>query len=137
MASLWTELSRLFFGVDSLSDMFKVRPTMTQLIESESENGGTIFGAAPQGVRRQFFNLDAKTWVWYEEQIAADGKVTSITTRYEVHDNGIMKIQDGTPYYYIEGQELINLTRAIQEYYDRVSREVYRRDPATGNLLAV
>lgn len=130
-----TQYFAQLLGLDVMSGLFQPRLTRQQLIDRESEIGGRIFGSAPQGVHRQFFNLDAKTWIWYEEQINEKGEVSSTTTRYEVHDNGVMKIQEGKPYYYIEGQELANLTRAIQAYYDQVSREVYRRDPATGELL--
>lgn len=136
MTSSFSRSLQLFLGVNSFAELFQVRPTRQELIDRESQIGGKLFGPAPLGVHRQFFNLDSKTWVWYEEQTNAEGHVSSTTTRYEVHPNGIMKIQEGAPYYYIEGQELINLTRAIQTYYDQVSREIYRRDPSTGQLLA-
>ena len=136
MAGTFSRSMQLFLGVNSFSELFQVRPTRQQLIDRESELGGKLFGPTPQGVHRQFFNLDATTWVWYEERTDAAGQATSTTTRYEVHPNGVMKIQEGAPYYYIDGQELVNLTRAIQTYYDQVSREIYRRDPSTGQLLA-
>lgn len=136
MAGTFTKSLQFFFGVRSFAELFQAQPTRQELIDRESQIGGKLFGPAPQGVHRQFFNLDEKTWVWYEEQTDAAGVVTSTTTRYEVHPNGIMKIQEGAPYYYIEGQELMNLTRAIQTYYDHVTREIYRRDPSTGQLLA-
>ena len=96
-----------------------------------------MFGAIPNGHHRQFFNLDRSTWVWYEEWTDDKGKTKSLTTRYEIHENGILKVQEGAPYYYIEGVELANLVTAIRSYYEEVSREVYRRDPATGRLLAI
>ncbi len=133
--SITARFFQMFLGVESPSELFQPRLTERQLIDRESEIGGQLFGAAPHGVHRQFFNLDAKTWIWHEECMDEKGELTSTTTRYEVHDNGIIKIQEGKPYYYIEGQELANLTRAIQVYYDQVSRKVYQRDPATGELL--
>jgi len=114
----------------------RTRPTRRQLIQQESQLGGKLFGAVPEGYHRQFFNLDLTTWVWYEEWQDENGKMQSSTTRYEVHENGILKVQDKTPYYYIEGSELTNLITAIHQYYEKVARDIYHRDPATGKLLA-
>ncbi len=112
------------------------RVTRRELIQHESEIGGHLFGLIPAGHHRQFFNLDPTTWVWYEEWNDDEGKLQSTTTRYEVHKNGILKVQEGAQYYYIEGQELTNFVTATRIYYDRVTREVYNRDPATGSFLA-
>ncbi len=114
----------------------RMRPTLRQLIQRESDLGGKLFGQVPEGYHRQFFNLDLTTWVWYEEWVGDDGKPQSSTTRYEIHENGILKVQDKTPYYYIEGKELNNLVSAIHLYYEKVARDIYRRDPATGKPLA-
>lgn len=109
--------------------------TRRELIQRESVIGGSLFGAIPEGHHRQFFNLDRTVWVWYEEWIE-NGKQESRTTRYEVHENGILKVQDGAPYYYIEGHELDNLLMAIKQYYEHVARDVYKFDAATGKMLA-
>lgn len=107
------------------------------LIRKESSIGRELFGPIPAGNRREFFCLDAHTWIWYEEwQDPATGREMSMTTRYEVHENGILKVQDGMPYTFIEGQELQNLGAAIKLYYEKVMHDVYNRDPATGSLLA-
>ena len=129
---------QLLTGYEStgMSSLFRAKPSRRQLIQMESEIGGRLFGPVPEGRHRQFFNLDDRTWVWYEEWISEEGKPESTTTRYEVHDNGILKVQEGTPYYFIDGQELINLVSAMGAYYERVMREIYRRDPITGNKLA-
>lgn len=117
---------------------FKLRtkPTRRELIQRESEIGGQLFGAVPQGHHRQFFNLDPTTWVWYEEWVDDKGKLMRTTTRYEIHENGILKVQEGVKYYYIEGGELTNLVSAMRLYYEKVTRDIYRRDPATGHALA-
>lgn len=115
---------------------FSSRPTRRELIQRESEIGGQLFGQVPDGHHRQFFNLDRKTWVWYEEWKGSDDKVHNTTTRYEIHTNGVLKVQEGVQYYYIEGQELDNFVAATRSYYERVTREIYNRDPATGKLLA-
>lgn len=123
-------------GSDDIGSMFRSKPTERQLIQRESEIGGKLFGPVPEGHYRQFFNLDPTTWIWYEEWTDAKGEPQRITTRYEVHSNGILKVQDNAPYYFIEGQELTNLTIAIRSYYEKVTREVYHRDPATAKPLA-
>mgnify|MGYP000954110325 CR=1 FL=1 len=126
---------QLLIGSDSLRLPTK-KMTKRELIQKESRIGGQLFGAVPAGHHRQFFNLDASTWVWYEEWTDGKGKSQNRTTRYEVHENGVLKVQDGAPYYYIEGQELDNLLLATNMYYERVAKEIYKFDAATGKTLA-
>lgn len=127
---------RLFTGSENAANMFNPRPTERQLVQQESEIGGKLFGAIPENHHRQFFNLDEKTWVWYEESADAKGTKESTTTRYEVHENGILKVQDNAPYYFIEGQEFLNFFTAGEMYYQNVAREIYQFDPTTGKSLA-
>ena len=110
--------------------------TERQLIELESEIGRELFGPIPAGHQRDFFCLDDHTWVWYAEWTdVATGQKRSTTTRYEVHQNGILKAQDGTTYKFIEGQELRNLALAVRLYYEQTMRQIYKRDPYTGQPL--
>lgn len=109
--------------------------TERQLIELEAEIGGTLFGPIPAGHRREFFCLDAHTWVWHEEWIDTNNQRKVTSTRYEIHDNGILKAQDGRVYKFLEGEELRNLTLAIRLYYEAVARGIYKRDPSTGRPL--
>ena len=109
--------------------------TERELIQLESNIGKELFGAVPAGHRREFFCLDEKTCVWYEEYKDENGKVASHTTRYEIQDDKVLKAQDGAKYSYLEGAELKNLLTAISLYYERVMRTVYRRDPDTGEAL--
>lgn len=110
--------------------------TERELIELESEIGRELFGPIPAGHRREFFCLDNHTWVWYEEWQDIDtGKKKALTTRYEVHENGILKVQDGTSYRFIEGEELKNLSVAVRLYYERIMRGIYKKDPYTGKPL--
>jgi len=109
------------------------RLTERELIQMESEIGAQLFGPVPAGHHRQFFNLDRTTWIWYEEWFDSETKKRQqATIRYEVHPNGILKAQEGARYSFIEGQELTNFMSAVQIYYERVMREVYHRDPTTG-----
>ena len=106
-----------------------------ELIELEAEIGGTLFGPIPAGHHREFFCLDEHTWVWHEEWIDVDNQRQVSSTRYEIHDNGVLKAQDGKVYKFIEGDELRNLTLAVRLYYEAVARGVYKRDPMTGKPL--
>jgi len=102
----------------------------------ESEIGATIFGEKPAYVaRREFFNLDKDTWIWYEEVADGKGGRQELTTRYEVQPKGILKIQPNYRYSYLEGDELQNFVLATKEYYERVSRQLYKKDPQTGRPL--
>ena len=83
--------------------------TERELIQLESEIGATIFGEKPEHVtRREFFNLDKDTWIWYEEIVDKDGKKQELTTRYEVQPKGILKVQPNYRYNYLEENELQN-----------------------------
>lgn len=140
MAGLFKKSLKLLTGTDDIKFtglMRRTKPTRRELIQRESEIGGHLFGSVPAGHHRQFFNIDPMTWVWYEEWADGEGKQQTTTTRYEIHENGILKVQEGAHYYYIEGSELTNLVTAMRMYYERVTRDIYRRDPATGKPLAV
>lgn len=106
-----------------------------ELIQLESDIGRELFGPVPQGHRREFFCLDEKTCIWYEEYKDKDGKQVSATTRYELQGDKVLKAQEGARYNYIEGSELNNLLMAINMYYERVMRSVYHRDPKSQQPL--
>ncbi len=111
--------------------------TERELIQLESEIGGKLFGEIPKGHRREFFCLDATTWVWYEEWLEPKtNKRRNMTIRYEVQGNKVLKVQEGARYSFLEGDEHKNFVAAIQAYHDRVAQEVYRRDPRTGQKFA-
>lgn len=133
MAGFFNKTLSLLTGSSS---KISSRTTRRQLIQRESEIGGHLFGSIPHGHHRQFFNLDPVTWIWYEEWKDNKGKKQSKTTRYEVHENGILKVQEGAQYYFIEGHELDNLLSATRLYYERVARDIYNFDAATGKPLS-
>jgi hypothetical protein len=111
--------------------------TERELLQLESEIGAKLFGEVPAGHRREFFCLDETTWIWHEEWVDQKTKrAHQTTTRYEVHDNGILKVQEGARYSFIEGAELDNLVLATKMYYEQVARGVYKIDPHTGQKLA-
>lgn len=143
MADVFKKALQLLVGTDSLSlplPKKTTRPlqglTERELIQLESEIGAELFGPIPDGNRREFFCLDKNTWIWYEEWSDIEtGKQRSATTRYEVHDNGILKASEGARYNFIEGPELDNLLLAAQMYYEQIARRIYKRDPQTGQKL--
>lgn len=144
MPSILKKALSLIFADDPISPLLKLskkdRPleklTERELIQLESQIGQSVFGPLPSNVvRREFFNLDDKTWIWHEE-VKKDGQPNSeVTIRYEVQPKGILKVQSGPRYTYIEGAELQNFVMAVHEYYERVTRGLYRRDPKTGQKL--
>ncbi|HEY5695616.1 MAG TPA: hypothetical protein VIQ80_02165 [Candidatus Saccharimonadales bacterium] len=143
MSNVFKKALGLIIGEENISSTLRVpknRPlqklTERELIQLESEIGSKLFGEIPKGHRREFFCLDEKTWIWYEEWLDETGKRHSMTVRYEVHSNGILKVQEGARYSFIEGEELNNLIAAATMYYEQVARGVYKRDPYTGQKLA-
>lgn len=96
--------------------------THRELIQRESLIGSEIFGIPPEGVQRTFFYSDAQEWVWHEASAQE-----SMTTRYIVQTQGILKIQDGAPQYeLIEGEELKRLVRATEVYHNHVMSRIYK-----------
>lgn len=143
MTSVLSKALSLITGEQSpelVLKMPKLRPfkglTERELIQLESDIGRQLFGPIPDGHRREFFNLDKDTWIWHEEYTDSSGAAHATTTRYEVQGNRILKAQDGTQYSYLEGQELQNLAIAVQMYYEKVMRGIYKRDPKTGKKLS-
>lgn len=107
-----------------------------ELLNRESAIGMQLFGDVPEGHRREFFCLDESTWIWHEEWLDANKKRQVATVRYEIQPKGVLKVQDGARYNYLQGDELQHLLTAIELYYQRVTREVYARDPISGQKLA-
>ncbi len=138
MVSLITQALKLIVGDDPRKTLKRPLKPLTdrQLIKLESDIGRTLFGPIPSGHIREFFCLDAETWVWYEEWRDKNNQSQNHTIRYEVHPNGILKVLGGgANYSFLNGQELENLSIATQAYKERVVRELYKRDPETGKLL--
>lgn len=142
MSRVLSKAIKLLVGNDTTSESLgkpKKRPfkelTERELIQLESEIGAKLFGPIRPGCRREFFNENKTNWIWYEEWTDESKKVQSTTTRYEIHDKGVLKVQDGKPYVYIKGDELRNLSIAIQKYYEIVMRDIYKRDHVTGEPI--
>ena len=86
------------------------------IIRDDARMGGTLFGAIPEGTRREFFCLDQHTWVWHEEWTDV-GNVRQVrTTRYDIRPHGIFKAQDGMPYQPVTAEEAHRLYAAARQY---------------------
>ncbi len=96
------------------------------LLRHEARIGGELFGPVPPGGRREFFCLDEHTWVWHEEWKDDAGKMQVRTTRYDVRDSGIVKIQDGQHYQKVTKAEGQKLLKAAKLYQKRVNNEIYK-----------
>lgn len=93
-----------------------------ELLRREAEIGGTLFGELPAGHVRRFVVLDEKTVVWLE-QTEPNGK--NISTRYEIYNDHIVKIQDGQPNINVGEDESVTLLRAMRWYHYLVSTKLY------------
>jgi len=90
-----------------------------QLIQREALIGAQLFGPIPKGRNRQFFCLDEFTWIWFEEW-EDNGSKRSVTTRYEVRQNGVVKVQDSQQAVWLVGKEAKNFLHATQKYYEQI-----------------
>lgn len=95
------------------------------LIHWEGKVGGQLFGPVQKGGRREFFCLDENTWVWHEEWVDATGRHT-MTTRYDVRGNTIVKSQGHNNYQALTKDELRNFVNAVNMYGQRVVPELQR-----------
>ena len=142
MTTILQKAMKLLVGDEADTDLWRIpknrplkRLTERELINLENEIGSKLFGAVAPGHRREFFCLDDHTWIWHEEWIDESRKLQVATTRYEINEHGVLKVQEGARYSYLEGEELQNFGLAVRLYYEQVTRQVYRRDPATGQKL--
>jgi len=117
----------LFHSVKGQHDEERQARRYRELIRREAQLGGTLFGPVPDGVRREFFCLDPDTWVWHEEWVDKNGERHTITTRYDVRPNGVLKAQDGLPYTMVSLEEGKRLYKAAKMYHKLVHKELYNR----------
>jgi hypothetical protein len=96
------------------------------LLHYEARLGGELFGPIPEGRRREFFCLDKHTWVWHEEWNDDSGQRKSVTTRYDVRPNEVLKSQGTNSYQRLMGLEARNFYNAADLYEQRVTSELQR-----------
>lgn len=117
-------LKKLLKGVASQRSSQHRAELYRNLIRHEARIGGHIFGTPQPGVRREFFCLDERTWVWHEEWTDPSGQPHVQTTRYDVRPDGILKSQHGK-YQQVNADEALRLYTAAKLYKDAVRREIY------------
>ena len=100
----------------------------SELFDLESELGSQIFGPAPNGISREFFNLNENSWIWHEEYTDGNGNLRKFTTRYEIQPDKVVKIQPGPRYFEVKGQELANFHAAVSAYHKAVLSQIYRKN---------
>lgn len=86
------------------------------IIRESAKIGGTLFGPVSKNGRREFFCLDAHTWVWHEEWTDTSNIRHARTTRYDLRPHGIFKAQDGQPYQPLTNDEAYRLYTAAHKY---------------------
>jgi hypothetical protein len=96
------------------------------IMQYEARLGGELFGPIPKGNRREFFCLDARTWVWHEEYTDEHGQRQIVTTRYDVRPGGILKSQGAHSYLSLSDGEQRHFLQAVQLYHQRVGGELRR-----------
>ena len=100
-------------------------------IGREARLGGQLFGQLPKGRRREFFCLDAKTWVWHEAWTDQATKTRhQATLRYDIRTPFVYKKQDDAlDWQPVGSMEKARLEAAIDLYRSRVLGKLYpRRD---------
>lgn len=117
-------LKRIFKGMTSQRDDDRRAELYRGLIRHEARIGGRVFGPVAPNVRREFFCLDERTWVWHEEWQDDSGQTRYQTTRYDVRPDGILKSQAGR-YQKVQPDEALRLRNAARLYRDAVRREMY------------
>ncbi len=101
-----------------------------ELIAFESKLGAQLFGPVPTGHQREFFCVDETSWIWYDAW-RENGEPRQTTIRYEVQPAGVLKIQQGARYSYLEGAELQNFIKAVEAYHHAVLTKLYHKQVAT------
>lgn len=110
----------------------KVRPRYSNklgyddLMNLESQWGGTLFGPIPAGHQRMFFEHKKNVWVWYEGWLDAAGSFQETTVRYEVRPAGVFKrTAAGQKYEKLSGAELDNFRTAAKNYLELIKTKLY------------
>lgn len=106
--------------------------TERELLTLESEIGSRLFGPIPDGHRREFFCPMITLGSGMKNGSDSKKKLERSTVRYEISDQGVLKVQEGASATAISQEEPENFYVAVRMYYEQVARHVYHRDPTTG-----
>lgn len=114
-----------FFKSNQKSDQDYKEEAKNALIRKEAEVTRGIFGELTGGLKRDFYCVDAHTWVWYEEWTDKDGRLQHMTTRYSIQNGSIKKSQNGGPYGAVSIREARSLETAVHAYVKKVEEQLY------------
>ena len=107
---------------------------LNELIAREAEIGGAIFGAEQADEDRKFYCLDERTWVYQNTyRDLTDGKQKTMVIRYELHQNGVMKIINSKNHSMVDDEEAERLIKAIKLYYKYVMEKIYNKPTGLDN----
>lgn len=95
------------------------------LMNLESQWGGTLFGPIPVGHQREFFEHKKNVWIWYEGWKDQTGTQQEIMIRYEVRPAGVFKRVGGQKYEKLSGKELDNFRIAAKNYLTLMKTKLY------------
>lgn len=101
------------------------RPSRAELINAESRLGSMIFGAIPEGHRREFFHDRENIWIWHESWTDSERHARQLTVRYEVRPSGVYKKLSAGKYFKLEGAELENFRKATRTYLRLIKQYLY------------
>lgn len=101
------------------------RLSYNDLVELESEWGGTMFGPIPYGHQRKFFEHEKNVWIWHENWFDNAGNLQEITIRYEVRPAGVFKRTSGQKYEKLSSEELNNFRIAARNYLQLIKTKLY------------
>lgn len=91
------------------------------ILKSEARIGAKVFKEDVPG-KREFYCLDANTWVW---------RHGSVTVFYKINPASIYKSNDGASYRLVTKEEASRLFKAAKIYKSLVENKIY------GSLLAL
>lgn len=111
-------------GVFAQSNQRRRQNGQRALLRHLAAIGGTLFGTIPDNVRREFFCLDEKTWVWHEEWVDESGRHHAVTTRYDIRPDGILKSQGSNSYQRLSPEEEKNFRTAAAMYINKARNEI-------------
>ena len=108
-----------------LSPRYSNRISYDELVNIESQWGGTLFGPIPAGHERKFFEHKKNVWIWYEGWLDKGGSPKEMTIRYEVRPAGVFKRVNGRKYEKLSNEELNEFRMADKNYLKLIKTKLY------------
>ncbi len=123
-----------FFSSKSNKETVRKQAILKDLMRREADLNKNLFGPVPKGTKRDFFNLDKHTWIWYEEWTDDSGQLQQMTTRYVVRPTEILKSQNGGAYFRLTTDEAKNFQKATDSYIKNAKKNLYATSNSTAKV---